>query len=242
MYSKRQILFTAIIATSLLSSCSSSPSGSGERTSNDGAIQFSNISELNYTAGATQSYHISAHDLLDIEVFQSEELSKEVRVNPDGYILLPLIGKVKAAGLTQEKLQSAITSMLGKSYLQNPKVTIFIKEYTSQRVTLGGDISRPGVIPIIGQMTLLQAIAQSGGVSDLGKPTDIIIFRKTKRNSTKAYLLNLKDIHKGKSLDPYLQNEDKIVIQGSKPRHFMRELGRYVPFLGYSNSVTTVGK
>lgn len=204
---------------------------SKKNTTATSGINFSNLSELSYTS-APNSYYISPHDLLEIKVFQAEELSQELRVNPSGFISLPLIGKIKAAGLSQEQLQSNITAALKKSYLQNPQVTIFIKEHTNQRVTVGGDVKKSGVFPIVGQMTLLQAIAQAEGLDALAKPTEIIIFRKGGDNRTKTYLLNLKDIRKGKSKDPYLQNEDKIIVQRSGSRQWLKDIRANIPFAG----------
>lgn len=210
--------------------CSGSPTNnSGGKGQRD--IQFSDLSELSYTA-APNSYQISPHDLLEVKVFQAEELSQEVRVNPNGYVSLPLIGRIKAAGLTQERLQSTITSALKKTFLQNPQVTIFIKEYTNQRVTVSGDVKRSGVFPIMGQMSLLQAIAQAEGLDELAKPTEVVLFRKDKSNKTKAYLLNLKEINKGATQDPYLQNEDKVIVQRSGARQWMKDLRTNIPFIG----------
>ncbi len=216
----------------LLSACSSSTSSrssdGGKATS---GIKFSSLSELNYTS-APNTYHISPHDLLEIKVFQADELSQDVRVNPNGYISLPLIGKMKAAGLTQEQLQSAITSALKRTYLQNPQVSIFIKEYTNQRVTVSGDVKKSGIFPIRGEMTVLQAIAQAEGLDELAKPTEVILFRKSNKGQIKAYLLNLKDINSGANKDPYLQNEDKIIVQRSGARQWLKDIRINIPFIG----------
>ena len=230
------VLLTISILVGFLTACSSSATHDtqsipNKKTTATSGINFSNLSELSYTSAAS-SYHISPHDLLEIKVFQAEELSQELRVNPNGFISLPLIGKIRATGLTQEQLQSNITAALKKSYLQNPQVTIFIKEYTNQRVTVGGDVRKSGVFPIVGQMSLLQAIAQAEGLDELAKPTEVIIFRKGRANKTKAYLLNLKDIRKGKSKDPYLQNEDKVVVQRSGSRQWLRDIRTNIPFIG----------
>ena len=230
-----RLFFLPVLLVFLLVACSSSPDSSVDNNSagnnKAGQIKFSSLSELNYTA-APNVYHISPHDLLDISVFQAEELSKEVRVNPNGYISLPLIGKIKAAGSTQEQLQSRITSALKKSYLQNPQVTIFIKEYTNQRVTVSGDVKKPGIFPIRGQMSVLQAIAQAEGLDELAKPTEVILFRKDNANRTKAYLLNLKEINKGLNRDPYLKNEDKVIVQRSGGRQWLKDIRVNIPFIG----------
>ena len=227
---KSCVLFSLVV---ILSACGSSTPNRNTEASSDALqqIKFSSLSELSYTAAAN-TYLISPYDLLDIKVFQADELSQEVRVNPNGYISLPLIGKIRAAGLTQERLVAAITAALRKTYLQNPQVTVFIKEYTNQRVTVSGDVKKSGIFPIQGQMTLLQAIAYAGGLDELAKPTEVILFRKTANNKIKAYLLNLKDINSGANKDPYLQNEDKVIVQRSGARQWLKDIRINIPFIG----------
>jgi len=236
MHRNFHVLVLLSLLVVFLSACSSSLSSDRATDSSSGnkitdSIKFSDLSELSFTA-AQKSYHISPHDLLEIKVFQADELSQDVRVNPNGYISLPLIGKTKAAGLTQERLQSEITSALRKTYLQNPQVTIFIKEYTNQRVTVSGDVKKPGIFPIKGQMSVLQAIAEAEGLDELAKPTEVVLFRKAGNNQTKAYLLNLKDINSGANKDPYLQNEDKVIVQRSGARQWIKDIRVNIPFIG----------
>lgn len=235
---KLRTLFLVTLSVTVFSSCASSPST--ETESNGTAsrnkqvankIQFSNLSELSYTSSPVP-YKITPHDLIDIKVFQAEELSQEVRVNPNGYISLPLVNRLKAAGLTQEQLQVSITQALKKDFMQNPQVSVFIKEYTNQRVTVSGDVKQPGVFPIAGEMTILQAIAQAGGLDDLAKPTEVILFRQAKNKQAKAYKLNLKEINKGAQRDPYLQKDDKVIVQRSGTRQWLRDLQANIPFLG----------
>src|SRR5690606_23403703 len=87
--------------------------------------------------GATD-YRVGAQDLLDISVFGVEELKHQARVNSNGLINVPLVGSVMAGGRTVPELEAELAAKYADGYLQNPQVSIFVKEYTSQRVTLEG--------------------------------------------------------------------------------------------------------
>lgn len=223
------LLLSSAIA---LSACSSSPSvettGSPSATANTANV-FSSISELDYTA-PQQDYKIGTNDLLDIKVFQAPELSQPARVDPRGNISLPLIGTVRAEGLSQTQLEKQLAQKLGATYLQDPQVTVFIQEFTAQRVTVEGEVKTAGVFPIKGDMTLVQAIALSGGLNSLADPSKTVLFRK-QGNALKAYNLDLNAIRDGKMRDPYLRNDDRLIVNRSDARFWLREVGSLInPF------------
>src|SRR5688500_4784491 len=110
-----------------------------------------------------RDYRIGAEDLLDVQVFGVDQLSRTVRVNSRGQVSLPLIGVIDVAGLSAQEAEASITRRLGESYLQNPQVSLFIKEYTTQRVTIEGAVQRPGIYPLRGPTTLLTSLAIAGG-------------------------------------------------------------------------------
>jgi len=178
---------------------------------------------LNATSGA-EDYRIGASDLLDIKVFQAEELSREVRVDAHGNITLPLLGTIPVAGLTQSGAEQKLASIMQQNLLQNPQVTIFIKEYTAQRVTVEGEAKKPGVYPIAGQMTVLQAIAMAEGPSDLAATDQVALFRRQGQQS-KVYMIDLDAIRSGQAQDPYVRNDDRIVMHRSGSRFWLREAG-----------------
>ena len=117
---------------------------------------------------------ISEGDLLQLEVFQAPEMSTKERVMASGEIFLPLIGAIKVAGLTQEEAEQLITRKLSENYLQNPQVNIFVEESASQKITVVGDLNQPGVFPLKGSMTLMEAIAQARGVKNTAKDEAVI--------------------------------------------------------------------
>src|SRR5208282_1266783 len=123
-------------------------------------------------------YGIGAQDLLEIQVFGIDELKREVRVNSRGIISLPLIGPVVLAGLTSQDAEALIASKYAKDYLQDPQVSVFIKEFTSQRITLEGAVAKPGIYPIRGEITLMQAIALAGGQGQLPDLHEVLVYRR----------------------------------------------------------------
>lgn len=206
-----------------LASCSSNSGFSTDATNESGEKVFSDIKELDYTPPKTD-YRIGTSDLIAIKVFQAEELNQKVRVDPRGNISLPLIGSIRAEGLSQYSLETQIANRLKEKYLQNPQVSVSIEEFTSQRVTVEGEVQKAGVFPIQGEITLLQALALAGGPSNLADPSKIVLFRK-KGNQVKAYNLNLDKIRSGKAQDPYIRNDDRIIAHRSGSRYWLREVG-----------------
>lgn len=160
------------------------------------------------------NYRIGEHDLLKVEVFQVSELSSEERVSEDGTIVMPLIGPVKVGSLTPKEAEDRIAGLLGETYLQNPQVNIFVKEYASQKVTVTGSVKSPGVFPLTGHTTLLQAVALAGGVDELANSKGVILFRGNAGNA-RAYVLNLTKIQEGSLPDPSVVGDDRIVVPKS---------------------------
>ena len=120
----------------------------------------------NETEATTSGYKIGAMDVLDISVFQVPELTKSVQVADTGTINLPLVGEVAVVGKTAQQVERELTTKLGAKYLQNPQVTVFVKEYNSHQVTIQGEIKKPGVFPLKGPTSLLQLVALAGGFED----------------------------------------------------------------------------
>jgi len=132
-------------------------------------------------------YIIGSKDLLTISVFEVPELNITVRVSEDGTIALPLLGIVKVAGLNRLQLEQDLARRLEKSYLKNAQVTVFIKEYQSQRVSVMGAVKNAGTYELIGRMTLLQILSQAGGLS--GEAGDRIVVIRQYADGTSASLI-----------------------------------------------------
>lgn len=174
-----------------------------------------------------EDYPIGPADLLNIEVFQVPELSQTVRVNSKGYISLPLIGSVQISGLTSQQLEVYLAELLSEKYLQNPQVSVFIEEYTSQRVTVAGAINKPGIYPLKGEMTLLQVIAAAQGVTDVADRGEIKVLRSAGDNTRQIFYYDIEAIREGNVPDPEIHNNDILVISESATKVFLKGFSQY---------------
>lgn len=138
-------------------------------------------------------FKIGAKDLLEISVFGLEELNRTVRVSEEGKISLPLLGEIQVGGLTKTELEKKISQLLEEEYLQNPQVTVFIKEYQSKRVFMLGAVGKPGPYELLGRQTLLHLISQAGGLTnDAGD--EIIIIRKLQDGTNTSFRIPIDDL------------------------------------------------
>lgn len=178
--------------------------------------------------GASE-YRVGAQDLLEISVFQVAELNRTVRVNTNGQISLPLVGMVVAGGKTVQELEAEIAAKLSEDYLQDPQVSVFVKEFTSQRVTLEGAVKKPGIYPVTGRISLLQAIAQAEGVTELANLDGVVVFR-TIEGQKMAAVFSLTQIRAGQAADPQIYGDDIIVVDQSGAKTGLQQVLRAVPF------------
>ena len=181
--------------------------------------------------GATD-YRVGAQDLLAISVFGVQDLTKEVRVNSNGQISLPLIGAVMAGGRTIPELEAELARKYSDGYLQKPQVSVFVKEFTSQRVTLEGAIAKPGIYPITGRTSLLQAVALAGGVNDQLADLGGIVLMRTVEGKRLAAVYDLREVRKGKVEDPQIYGDDIIVVEQSGSKTALRRFIESMPVLG----------
>ncbi|MEJ5207472.1 polysaccharide biosynthesis/export family protein [Denitratimonas sp. CY0512] len=175
-------------------------------------------------------YRIGAQDLVQITVFNVPDLSRDVRVNSNGQISLPLIGGVLAGGKTIPELEYDIATRLAETYLQEPQVTVFVKEYTSQRVTMQGAFNQPGIYPLTGKTSLLQAVAMARGLDPLAQSDAVVIFREVD-SKRMAAVFDLKQISSGAAEDPRVYGDDIIVVERSGTRSSLQDLIKSSPLL-----------
>lgn len=168
-------------------------------------------------------YKIGPNDLLEVEVFGVSELKRTVRVNSTGHISMPLIGSVPVAGLTASDAQALIALQYSKDYLQDPQVSIFIKEFTSQRITVDGAVVRPGIYPLVGQITLLRALAMAGGGGQLADLEQVILFRVTPDGKSEPQKYDVNKIRLGEVPDPIMQGDDILVVNRNPTRVGLRD-------------------
>jgi polysaccharide export outer membrane protein len=175
-------------------------------------------------------YRIGPSDLLAVTIFQVKDLDRDVRVNNEGEVSLPLIGNVDAAGRTVDQLEKDIAGRYSERFLQNPQVTVFVKEFSSQRVTVGGSVEKPGIFPITSKMTLLQSIALAGGFDDVGSHRNVLVFRTSGGQRVYARF-DVSQIEAGEQPDPELTGEDVVVVDTSTGKVALYNLIKLAPFV-----------
>ncbi len=151
---------------------------------------------------AVSEYRIGVNDLIEINVFQVAELGRAVRVNTQGQISLPLIGTLQAGGRTVAELED-IAARFQQSYIQDPQVTIFIKEFTSQRVTVEGAVRKPGIYALTGKTSLLQALADGRRTRPAREHAGHVIFRTVEKQKM-AVVFDIAAIRAGCNEDPQI--------------------------------------
>ena len=175
-------------------------------------------------------YKIAPLDKLTIKVLKMDDLSGEYNVDLAGNISMPLIGEVQAINLSTADLDERLTAKLGEKYLQNPDVSVGIKESTSRVVTVDGAVKTAGSFPTIGPTSLMRAVALAGGVTDDANPRRIAVFR-TISGQRQAAAFDLQAIRRGEAQDPQVFPGDIIVVDGSAVKKGFRRVLEGLPLL-----------
>ncbi len=175
------------------------------------ASSLSGATDLTKAAGpGSPSYKIGSLDLLEIAVYKVPDLSRTVQVAENGAINLPLIGETNVAGMTAQELERDLAKKLGDKYLQKPQVSVAVKEFNSQRITIEGAVKRPGVYPLKGRTTLLQLVAQTEGLTEVAENEVVIVrFKNGKRVAAKY---DIDEVRSGTAEDPTLLTGDMIIV------------------------------
>jgi polysaccharide export outer membrane protein len=162
---------------------------------------------------AGDNFVIGTGDVLAINVWKETEISRVVPVRPDGRISLPLIGELQAGGRTPKQLETEITTKL-KDYVSEPEVTVIVQEIKSQKFNVLGMVMRPGSYGLSKPMTVLDAIAMSGGFRDFAKKKDIYVLRRGPDGTQARLPFNYKEVVKGHNSEQNveLQPNDSVVV------------------------------
>lgn len=177
------------------------------------------------------AYRIGPADKLALRVFQVEDLSfEEIFVDSAGNLQLPLLGAVRAAGLTPAELSSEIERRLGEQYLRNPQVVVTVAEAASQKITVDGAVTKPGVYEMRGRTTLMQAVAMAEGPTKVAALDSVAVFRTVDGRRMVA-LFNLRAIRGGQAADPIVLGDDVIVVDTSRLNANVREILQALPGL-----------
>ncbi|MCK9375543.1 MAG: polysaccharide biosynthesis/export family protein [Syntrophobacterales bacterium] len=183
-----------------------------------------------------RDYQVGPEDLLAVQIFGQDNLSREVRVDGQGQIFLPLVENVKVKGLTAAQIEQRLMKLYDKEFLVNPQISVFVKEYRYQRVSITGAVNTPGSYPMIGRRTLLEMLAQAGGVKD-GSADVIHIVRRQNSKETSQ------QVKTSEGLKSFSPNTETILIDlkpllkvGPRDLNIPLQHGDvvYVPYAGFA--------
>lgn len=113
-----------------------------------------------------RDYQVGPEDLLEVQVYNQDKLNRQVRVNGQGQISLPLVGDVQVGGLSPQEIEKRLVTAYGSQFLRHPQVSVAVKEYRHQRVSVTGAVDKPGYYEMIGPRSLLEMLAMAGGLQD----------------------------------------------------------------------------
>ena len=159
---------------------------------------------------------IGPEDLIKISVYGEESLSGEFTVDHQGLISYPLLGSVSVAGLQAYQIAEKLTELLLDGYLHEPHVTATVLELNSRKISVVGQVQRPGRYPYRAGMTLVEAIAEAGGTTDSALLTTVLVTRTLDEN--KRYEVRFRDITLGREPDFVLFPKDLVLVQESAVR------------------------
>jgi polysaccharide biosynthesis/export protein len=163
-------------------------------------------------------------------VFQVPNLTKSVQVSDTGTVNLPLVGEIPVIGKTPQEVERDLTARLGAKYVQNPQVTVYVKEYNSQSVTITGAVAKPGVYSIKGKASLLQVVAMAGGLGPVSDSTVLLLRQSNGKRLAPKF--DVSAIQDGKADDPAVQSGDQLLAGTSAIKQGFNTILKGLPLAG----------
>jgi polysaccharide export outer membrane protein len=158
-------------------------------------------------------------DVFEVRVFRQKDLSGVYSVSTEGKFTFPLIGPVTAVGKTPQEIEAVLRERLADGYLVDPQVSLLVKEYNSKKVSVFGQVKRPGKLRFAEGMTVIDAIAQAGGFGPLARKNAVTVTRVTReddKTEKKTYTVPVESIGKGKA-DNFFVRPDDVVFVPKRP-------------------------
>lgn len=163
-------------------------------------------------APSPAEYRVGVGDTIEIEVFGHADLTRALEVRGDGTIDYPLIGHVSVAGRSLPEIDQELTRSLGKDFLIDPQVSVEVKDYGSQWVTVIGEVRTPGRQVLRRDMHLIDVLAEAGGFTAFANRRRVEILRSEEHDRRRKVIVNIKEIEDGKSPDVILRTGDIVIV------------------------------
>jgi protein involved in polysaccharide export with SLBB domain len=155
---------------------------------------------------------VGVDDVFEVRVFGEQELSGIYRISAEGTIDFPLAGRLKVAGMRCEEIQETIVSKLKGGYLKDPQVSVMIKTWNSRKVTVLGQVQKPGSVDYFPNMTLVDAIALAGGFTPIAEKNAVNLRREVS-GKVETMVYRLADISEGRSPNVIILPGDVVVVE-----------------------------
>ncbi len=182
-------------------------------------------------APAPREYVLAPRDYVSVTVFNLPQMSLErVQVDNSGNLAVPLAGTLFANGKTPEQLSREIEGRLRRAFVRNPNVAINLLETESQLVSVDGEVRRPGQYPVLGRMTLTDAVSSAQGASQFADLDYVVVFR-TIEQQRYAALYDLRAIRSGLAENPEIYSGDTILVGESRARRIFSDVLAASPLL-----------
>jgi protein involved in polysaccharide export with SLBB domain len=162
-------------------------------------------------AEATRLYVLEPGDEISIKVFNMPQLDETVRIRPDGRISAVLVDEVDAAGVTPPELDARLTQRYAE-YVRDPQVTVIVRSFANLKVYVGGEVTTPGPLPLVGRLTALAAVLQAGGFKGTAKTDSVILIRNAGDGRPQLERLNLKAVYTKGGPDVALKPFDVVYV------------------------------
>jgi polysaccharide export outer membrane protein len=208
----KRFVSTCVVVVAALAFIGGKSGWAAQAQKNDSKNESANAAPTPAPASTDASYVIGPEDVLNIDVWKEQAISRSVPVRPDGKISLPLLNDVQAAGLTPMQLQTALRDAL-KKFISDPQVTVIVIQVNSRRIYVLGEVARPGAFPMLPHMTILQALSTAGGFNQFAKESGVYVLR-TENGRQLTFPFNYKEVVRGKRADQNIELKpgDTIVV------------------------------
>ncbi len=157
---------------------------------------------------------LGAGDVFEVKVYDEPELSGVYRVSSAGGITFPLVGQVSVEGMSSTDAAAELQRLLGARYLRDPQVSIFIREYNSKKVSVFGEVTKPGIFQFEDGMTVIQAVSQAGGFTAVAAKDSTNVTRLID-GAEQKYPVPVEAIAQGKAKNFFLQPGDIVYVPRS---------------------------
>jgi len=211
-------ILLAALALPLASSAQTAPSDAAPPPGSTAAVPATATpgTSMPVTAASPQ-YVLRVGDVVQVKVYQEDDLTSVSRIGTDGTIAMPLLGSVKVISNTVDEASTIIRDLLGKDYLVSPQVSLNVTEFAKRRFTVLGQVQKPGTydMPTDESVSLLQAIATAGGYTRIGNPRRITVQRTVDKANTQIKL-DAEAMAADKKQKPFVIQPDDVIIVGEK--------------------------